>query len=83
MSYTDEELNKAMQNFDFNKLVSDDKQVQNNTIQGKVSASTEAVQISKRAKEADEIYNRKVKRSYASNYEKGLITIAEKHNGEL
>ena len=70
--------------FDWNSVCSN----QNNTILNSdsstsLSGSSLAVQISKRSKESDSRYNNKTRASYSCKFEKALVTISEKHNGEF
>lgn len=75
---------EKIKNFDFNTVTPTTPNNKTETKQENTpSASSEAVELSKRAKEADNKFNRKTKASYASNYEKALITISEKQNGEI
>lgn len=79
-----ENIEALTSNFNFDSLFTKNektKEIKINNIQ--LSGSSLAVNISKLSIEADNKFNRKVKSSYASNYEKGLITIFEKNNGEI
>ena len=83
--FSTENLEKAMSSFDFNSLFNNENSnvIKKSNNKTELKGSSYAIQISKLSKAADERYNRKVKSSYASNYEKAIITIFEKHNGEI
>ena len=77
-------LEELMRKFDWNSVCNNQNTIVENVIsKSNLNGSSLAIEISKRSKATDNRYNNKTKASYSSNYEKALITISEKNNGEL